>query len=65
MGLSLEEEEQPDNVEDVKEADIKIDLDADYFRWKEENEEESKDKNAKEKTDRFQGMLKSLASGKR
>lgn len=63
MGVPLEEAE-PENTEVKKdvEADIKIDLDADYFQWKEE--QETKNKAFQEKTDRFQKILKGLTSGK-
>lgn len=63
IGISLEEETNAKGDE-VKEADIIIDLDADYFQWKEENEEEVKENNTKEKPERFQNILKSITSGK-
>ena len=63
MGIATEEEEIP-NQEDLKEAKIQIDLDADYFQWKEEQGVEEKDKSGKEKSERFQNVLKKLTSGK-
>ena len=49
--------------------EISLDLDADYFRWKEEKEEgkkeDSKDKTTKEKAERLQNLLKNLTSGKK
>lgn len=55
--------------ENVKTADISLDLDADYFRWKEEQEEgkkeELKGKNTKDKAERLQNLLKNLTSGKK
>lgn len=65
MGLSTEKETSQEKENEIKEADIKIDLDADYFRWKEEKTEESKDKKIKEKTELFQNVLKNLTSGKK
>lgn len=65
MGISVEEEIVQEEQAGIKEADIKIDLDADYFRWKEENEGENKEKNTKEKAEGIQGMLRILTSGKR
>jgi len=61
MGISLDEEQEEEKEEDV---DIKIDLDADYFSWKEEQEYEKKNKASKEKSDRFQSVLRSLTSNK-
>lgn len=64
LGISAGED-NTEEKEESKDAEIRIDLDADYFRWKEENEEESKEKNTKDKTERFQNLFKSLTSGKR
>ena len=64
MGLSVDEVSETKESEMV-EADIKIDLDADYFRWKEEQQEEVKEKNTKEKPERFQNVFKNFTSGKR
>ena len=61
MGISYEEEVP----EKTAEVDIKIDLDADYFQWKEEQESEKKEKVSKEKVDRFQNMLKGFTSSKK
>jgi len=64
--IGVETEEKAD---EAKAAEISIDLDADYFRWKEEQEEgkkeESKEKSVKDKTERLQNLLKSLTSGKK
>ena len=59
MGISLD-----DDVEEATNAeiDISIDLDADYFKWKEDNEANSSEK--KEKQDRFSGMFKGFGSKK-
>jgi len=59
MGISLDEE-----LEEVEETqvDISIDLDADYFKWKEEQEAGESDK--KEKNDRFSSMFKGFGSKK-
>lgn len=78
MGISMDDnaEEPKDaeqNTEDIpdkdKMAEISLDLDADYFRWKEEKEEgkkeDSKDKTTKEKAERLQNLLKNLTSGKK
>jgi len=62
MGIPLEEEEKEE--EKIPEVDIKIDLDADYFQWKEGQEIEKKEKALKEKTDRFSNVLKGFTSGK-
>lgn len=66
MGISLEEDvkEEAVDVVDKPHVDIKVDLDADYFQWKEGKEIENRDKVSKEKADRFQNMLKNFASGK-
>lgn len=66
MGISLNE----DAAEEVEEAstevqvDVKVDLDADYFQWKEGKEIENRAKASKEKAERFQNMLKGFTSGK-
>lgn len=62
MGISMDdevEEETKDSVE-VPKVDIRVDLDADYFQWKEGKEMESRAKVSKEKSERFQNMLKSF-----
>ena len=62
MGISLEE----DSIEEKEsEVDIKIDLDADYFKWVEEKEIEKKNKATKEKAERFSSVLKGFTSGKK
>lgn len=65
MGLSVEEDVSQENEAEKKDADIRIDLDADYFRWKEESKEENKEKNVKEKSEGIQAMLRNLTSGKK
>ncbi len=62
MGISMDEEVVE---KDTKEVDIKIDLDADYFKWIEEKEIEKKNKASKEKTERFSSVLKGFTSGKK
>lgn len=59
MGISLDEEVK----EQDPEVDIKVDLDADYFQWKEEQEGSSEEK--KDKTDRFANVFKAFGSGKK
>ena len=66
MGISMGEEEN--HVEEPKEmpkADIKVDLDADYFQWKEGKKIEDREKASKAKGERFQRMLKGFTSGKK
>lgn len=59
MGLSLDNEEEDINdFKDTPNVDIKVDLDADYFQWKEGKEIEGRAKASKEKSERFQNMLK-------
>lgn len=58
MGISLEDEEE--NVEETQ-VDVSIDLDADYFKWKEEQDEVPE---KKEKTDRFSSMFKGFGNKK-
>lgn len=70
MGIPLDED-QVEDVEEVEETaskaqgDIKVDLDADYFQWKEGKEIEDRARASKEKADRFQNMLKGFTSGKK
>ena len=65
MGISLDDND--DNMEEkhAQEIDIKVDLDADYFQWKDEQEKEKKNIIVKEKTDRFSSVFKSFTSGKK
>ena len=68
MGISLDDDTQDETLEDRMDAaklDIKVDLDADYFQWKEGKEIESRAKASKEKSDRFQNMLKGFTTGKK
>ena len=59
MGISLENEaEEAVGVSEPSQVEIKVDLDADYFQWKEGKEIEERAKASKEKSDRFQNMLK-------
>lgn len=59
MGISLDDEEE--EIEEPQ-AEITIDLDADYFKWKDEQEGDQLDK--KEKTDRFSNMFKGFGNKK-
>ncbi|MBQ8518872.1 MAG: hypothetical protein IJ455_04585 [Agathobacter sp.] len=67
MGISLDnvEEEEKENVLESSPVEIKVDLDADYFQWKEGKEIENRAKASKEKGERFQNMLKGFTSGKK
>ena len=60
MGISLDEEtnDESEEVSNTPNVDIKVDLDADYFQWKEGKEIENRAKVSKEKGERFQNMLK-------
>lgn len=59
MGISVEnEEEEKTETSETPQVDIKVDLDADYFQWKEGKEIESRARASKEKGERFQNMLK-------
>lgn len=59
MGIALEDDI---SEEGDTEVDISIDLDADYFKWKEEQGGEATEK--KEKSDRFSSMFKGFGSRK-
>ena len=67
MGISLDDDttEEIEEVVESPKVDIKVDLDADYFQWKEGKEIEDRAKASKEKGERFQNMLKNFASGKK
>ena len=79
LGLSVEDEADSDiereaanqekDEEELKElqAEIRIDLDADYFQWKEgqDAEKSGKTKTDKEKPEGIQKMWKTLTGGKR
>ena len=79
LGLSVEDEADSDiereaanqekDEEELKElqAEIRIDLDADYFQWKEgqDAEKSGKTKTDKEKPEGIQKMWKNLTGGKR
>ncbi len=62
IGISLDEEE---NEKEIPEIDIQVDLDADYFQWKEEQNTDKKENGSKERAERFQNMLKGFTSGKK
>ncbi|MBQ8626259.1 MAG: hypothetical protein IJ419_08895 [Agathobacter sp.] len=63
MGIPLEEKKE--ETEENKEAEVMLNLDADYFQWKEEQEAESKGaETGKDKVDRFHNVLKSFTSPK-
>jgi len=65
MGLSVDTEEEKVE-EQAKEAEIKVDLDADYFQWKEEQEAISKPVDAtKERAERFHSVLKGFTLPKK
>ena len=56
--MDSEEESQISESIEVSNVDVKVDLDADYFQWKEGKEIENKAKLSKEKGERFQNILK-------
>ena len=60
MGISLDDEveQKEEDTKEVSKVDIKVDLDADYFQCKEGMELENRAKASKEKSERFQNMLK-------
>ena len=60
MGISLDDEveQKEEDTKEVSKVDIKVDLDADYFQWKEGKEIVNRAKASKEKSERFQNMLK-------
>lgn len=60
MGISLDEVVEENNPE----VDIKIDLDADYFQWKGE-QEEKKETSSTEKKERLSNVFKGFTSGKK
>ena len=62
MGIALEEEAKEETGE-KKEAEVMLNLDADYFQWKEEQEAVNKAvESGKEKAERFHNLLKSFTS---
>lgn len=63
--LNSEEEKLEEELKDIPKVDIKVDLDADYFQWKEGKEIENKARTSREKGERFQNMLKGFTSGKK
>lgn len=67
MGIALDDDSN-EEVEEEKatpQVDVKVDLDADYFQWKEGKEIEDRAKASKEKGERFQNMLKGFTTGKK
>lgn len=58
MGISLDSDVEEEAEVEAPKVDIKVDLDADYFQWKEGKEIEDRAKASKEKGERFQNMLK-------
>lgn len=60
-----EEGQVVEEQKDTPKVDIKVDLDADYFQWKEGNEIENRAKASREKAERFQNMLRGFTSGKK
>ena len=64
-GTVLENDPIEDVQKELPQADIKVDLDADYFQWKEGKEIEEKAKTSKEKGERFQNLLKGFTSSKK
>ncbi len=63
MGIALEQEAEKEieqTLINAVEAEIKVNLDADYFKWKEGKEIEKKDDTSKEKSERFQKVFKNL-----
>ena len=61
MGISFDDNVQEETIDEKIETakvDIKVDLDADYFQWKEGKEIENRAKVSKEKGELFQNMLK-------
>ena len=66
MGISLDSDvEEAKDTTEIPTVDIKVDLDADYFQWKEGKEIESRAKASKEKGERFQNMLKGFTQGRK
>ena len=75
LGLSVVDEtekeiaagdrEQTDDDEELKEleAEVRVNLDADYFKWKEEQTEENNDKGKKSARDGLQKKIKNLIGG--
>ncbi len=59
MGISLEESKQEEEVT-ASEVEIMVDLDADYFQWKEGNEEKEEPK-----PESLRDRIKNLTSGKK
>uniref|UniRef100_UPI004056A7DD hypothetical protein n=1 Tax=Agathobacter sp. TaxID=2021311 RepID=UPI004056A7DD len=63
MGIALEEEAERETQEykkDIAEAEIKVDFNADYFKWKEGQDLGKKNNIPKDKSEKFQDILKNL-----
>ncbi len=66
MGIPMEDQEEAsDEMTSTAEVDVHVDLDADYFQWKEGKEIENREKASKAKGERFQRMLKGFTTGKK
>jgi len=61
MGISLEDDMEET---DDSQVDISVDLDADYFKWKDEQETEDSPIDKQGKSDRFSGMFKGFGNKK-
>ncbi len=62
LGISSDEEVIEEKI--VPEVDIKVDLDADYFKWMQEKDKDG-EKASKIKAERFSSVLKGFTSGKK
>ena len=51
-GLSLEEEEQPEEITEAVKPEITVNLDSEYFKWKEQEESGNKGASADKKTEK-------------
>ena len=63
MGIALEQEAEKEIEQTLMknvETEIKVNLDADYFKWKEGKEIEKKEDGTKEKLERFPNVFKGL-----
>ena len=61
MALEQEaEKEMEQTLLKSAEPNVKVNLDAEYFRWKEGKEPESKNDISKVKSEKFQNMFKNL-----
>ena len=63
MGIALEQEAEKEMEQTLlsdSEPEIKVNLDAEYFKWKDGKQNESKNDVSKAKAERFQNMFKNL-----